>query len=139
MLAVALSAMLDNLYDNNDRIIIHSQATPRHYLRHGKNFIGVTHGNQTKDKDLPLIMASDRAKDWGETKYRYFYRGHDHHDSREEYNGCIVEHFRTLAPSDAHAYGLGYKSGRDLKAITLHKDYGEVGRAICSIDMLRSM
>lgn len=139
VLAVALSAMLDNLYEGNKRVTIHSQATGRHYIRHGKVLIGVTHGHKTKDKDLPLLMATEKKEDWGQTSHRYFYRGHHHHDERIEYNGCMVEQFRTLAPSDAYSHGAGYLSGRDLKAIIMHREYGEVGRAICSIDMLRNL
>ena len=137
LLSIALSCLLHNVYQNNPRIKIHNEPRTRHYLRHGNVFIGVTHGNSSKDKNLPLLMATEKAKEWGETKYRFFYRGHHHHDEKIEYNGCIVEQFRTLAPSDSYAFGNGYISGRDIKAILMHSKYGEVGRITCSIDMLR--
>jgi hypothetical protein len=54
-----------------------------------------------------------------------------------EFNGCKVEQFRTLAPGDAYAVGSGYLSGRDMKLIVHHSEYGEVARTTCSIDMLR--
>jgi hypothetical protein len=138
MLSMCLSIMLSNIYEKEPRVIIHDAPTKRHYVRHGKVLIGVTHGHQTKDRDLPGIMATERAEDWGQTKHRYYYRGHHHHDSRIEFNGCIVDQFRTLAPGDAWAVGSGYLSGRDMKLLTHHKEYGEVSRITCSIDMLRS-
>lgn len=138
VLSMALSIMLANIYENEPRIVIHDQPTPRHYIRHGKVLIGITHGHTTKDADLPLIMATERHKDWGETTARYWYRGHHHHDAKKEYNGCIVEQFRTLAAGDAYAVSHGYLSGRDMKCIVHHAEYGEVARTICSVDMLRA-
>jgi hypothetical protein len=139
VLSMAMSIMLANVYENEPRVIVHDAPTRRHYVRHGKVLIGVTHGDRTKDSQLPGIMATERAEDWGQSRHRYFYRGHHHHDSREEFNGCIVEQFRTLAPGDAYAVGGGYLAGRDMKLIVHHSEYGECERVTCSIDMLRSV
>lgn len=139
VLSMVLSIMLANVYEDEPRIIIHDQPTWRHYIRHGKVLIGVTHGDRTKDRELPGIMATEKAVDWGETKHRFYYRGHQHHDERMEFKGCIVEQFRTLAPQDAYTSSHGWLSGQDMKLITHHKEYGEVGRVTCSIDMLRDL
>ncbi len=136
VLAMVMSVMLAQIYENEPRIVIHDQPTSRHYIQHGKVLIGVTHGHQTKDTDLPGIMATERPKLWGDTQYRYFYRGHHHHDSLKEYNGCIVEQFRTLAAGDAYAVSGGYLSGRDMKCIVHHAEYGEVARNTCALEML---
>ena len=132
-----LNILFRNLYENEPRIIVHDEPTTRHYLIHGKCMIGVVHGHQTKDRDLPGIMATERAEEWGKTKHRYFFRGHHNHDNRVEYNGCIVEQMRTLAPGDAYAVGGGYLSGRDMKCIVMHEEYGEQMRLTCGIDVLR--
>lgn len=137
VLSMALSIMLANIYENEPRVIVHDMPTRRHYLRHGKVLIGITHGNLSKDRDLPGIMATEKPEDWGQTRHRYFYRGHHHHDTLQEFNGCKVEQFRTLAAGDAYAVGNGYLSGRDMKLIVHHSEYGEVSRTICSIDLLR--
>lgn len=139
VLSMALSIMLANIYENEPRVIVHDMPTRRHYIRHGKVLIGITHGNLAKDRDLPGIMATEKAEDWGATRYRFFYRGHHHHDTLQEFNGCKVEQFRTLAAGDAYAVGNGYLSGRDMKLIVHHAEFGEVGRTICSIDMLRNI
>lgn len=137
VLSMALSILLSHVYENEPRVIIHDSPTRRHYIRHGKVLIGVTHGDRTKDKDLLPIMASEKAEDWGNTKHRYFYRGHHHHSERNEFHGGIVEQFRTLAPPDAWHSAGGYMAGRDMSLIVHHEDYGEVQRSICSIDMLK--
>ena len=138
VLALALSVLFRNVYENEPRVTVHDSPTMRHYIQHGKCLIGTVHGHQTKDSDLPGIMATEKPKEWGQTKHRYFFRGHHHHDNRKEYNGCIVEQFRTLAAGDAYAVGGGYLSGRDMKCIVMHKEFGEQSRFTCGIDVLRA-
>jgi hypothetical protein len=84
-------------------------------------------------------MATERAEWWGLTRHRYFYRGHHHHDERKEYNGCMVEQFRTLAAGDSYTVAGGWLAGRDMKLIVHHSEYGEVQRTVCSIDLLRDI
>ena len=139
VLSMALSIMLANIYENEPRIVIHDAPTPRHYIKHGKVLIGVTHGHRTKDIDLPGIMATEKPEWWGQTKHRYFYRGHHHRDEKQEANGCLIEQFRTLSARDAWANAGGYLAGRDMKLIVHHKDFGEVQRITCSIDLLDSI
>jgi hypothetical protein len=139
VLGLALAILLKHVYEKEPRVVIHAQPTFRHYVRHGKTLLAFCHGHQTKDAQLPGIMATERAKDWGETLFRYFWRGHHHQDAKQEYNGCIVEQVRTLAARDAYATGAGYLSGRDMKLITYHSEYGEQGRSTCGIDLLRSL
>lgn len=138
VLSHVLSETLDNIYENEPRVKVYNQPTMRHYVEHGKCLIGAVHGHQTKDAELMGIMASEKAEAWGRTKFRYFFRGHHHHDSIKEYNGGLVEMVRTLAPKDSWHTGAGYLSGRDMKAIVMHKDFGIVERYVCGIDMLRS-
>ena len=106
------------------------------YFSFGKNFFGVHHGHTAKADKLPLVMATDRAKDWGETEFRMWYTGHIHHDSKKEYGGCTVESFRTLAAKDAYAHSGGWRSGQDSKAIVLHRDFGEVERHTINISQI---
>ena len=136
-MAFFLSVMFRNLFENEPRITVRDTPTQRHYIEHGKCLIGVVHGHRTKDAELPGIMATEMPEAWGRTRHRYYYRGHHHHDDRREYNGCIVEQFRTLAAGDAYAVGNGYLSGRDMKCIVMHKEYGEQSRFTCGIDVLR--
>ncbi len=128
MLSYMLSLILAEHYRNEPRVRIRTEPTAFHYVRFGRNLIGVTHGERTKPHDLPGIMACDRPEDWGQTKHRYWLTGHVHHDQRKEYPGCIFESFRTLAPADAWHHGQGYRSGRDMKAIVYSADRGEILR-----------
>lgn len=131
--AIVLALVLENFYANNTRVEIDTSPSPFHWHRFGKNLIGVTHGDSVKITDLPEIMAQDRAKDWGETEFRRWYTGHVHHDQTKELRGCVVESFRTLAPNDAWAHRMGYRSGQDMKVDVLHREYGLERRHIVGI------
>lgn len=138
--AIALSICLASFYENDPRVTIDLSPSCYHWIRFGKCLIGVTHGDKpaAKPDQLPGIMANDRAKDWGETKHRYWYTGHVHHDQLKEYPGCIVETFRTLAPADAWHHNSGYRSGRDMKCDILHREWGRINRHIVGIERVVS-
>lgn len=132
-----LAVCLDAYYHDAPDVEINLSPAFFHYMRFGKVLIGATHGHGPKQTELPLIMAHDRKEDWGQTDYRYWYVGHVHHRSAKEHPGCIVETFRTLAGSDAWHAGKGYRSGKDMTCITLHRQHGEIQRTTCPLGMLQ--
>ena len=134
--SVAIALALDAYFHGNDRLTVDLSPADHWYYRFGKVLIGATHGDTTKERDLLGVMAADRAKEWGNTEYRYWYCGHVHHSAKKEYPGVLVEYFRTLAAKDAWHAGQGYRSGRDAVCIVHHKDYGEIERHRCDIGML---
>lgn len=126
--ALWLSVALKHMYEHEPRVVINTNPTPFHYVRHGKCLLGFHHGHSCKADRLPLVMATDRSAEWGETEFRYWLTGHIHHDSVKEYPGVKVESFRTLAAKDAYATWNGYRSLQDSKCIVFDKDEGEVER-----------
>ena len=137
--SIFLMEILSALYEKEPRVYV--DTTPRrfHYFRFGKNLVGTHHGDKKiKMSDLPLIMATDNPEDWGKTKYRYCWTGHVHHDQVKDYQGCKVESMRVLPPTDAYGAESGYRSMRDMKAIVLHKEFGEVARYTVNPDMIKS-
>lgn len=136
--AIVLAVCLGRRYVNEPRVTIDTSPAAHHKFRFGKNLIGVTHGHQSKGPKLPLLMASKWPEDWGQTKNRFWYVGHIHHRDLKEYNGCVVEHFRTLAAKDAWHTAHGYGAGRDMNRITLHKEWGQIERHTVSADFLEA-
>lgn len=134
----ALALGLDAYFTNEPRVTIDLDPNVFWYFKFGQVLIGSTHGDTCKTDKLPAIMACDRAEDWGKTKFRYYYHGHIHHDSVKELPGCMVESFRTLAAKDAWHNGAGYRSGRDMRCIVHHKDFGEIERHRCDVAMLET-
>lgn len=125
------------VYENEPRVTVDTSPKHFHYMEFGKCLLGTHHGHGPKMRDLPTIMAVDQPEAWGRTKYRYWYTGHIHHDKTFTANGsdeigCRVESFRILAPSDAWAANKGYRAMQDMKAITLHKEFGELARTIAN-------
>ena len=83
-------------------------------------------------------MAADVPELWGATKHRMWFVGHVHHQDIKEYRGCTVEYFRTLAARDAWHAGQGYRAGRDMRLIVLHREHGEIERHRADLGMLEA-
>ncbi len=132
----ALSLAMDAYFSKTPGVQVDLSPADFWFYRFGKVLLGSTHGDQCKKEALPGVMACDVPLDWGATSFRYFLVGHVHHDEIKEFPGCTVESFRTLAAKDAWHAGKGYRSGRDMRCIILHRQYGEIGRYRCDISMI---
>lgn len=131
-----LAFTLSAYFSNEPRIEVDLDPSKFWYYRFGKVLIGSTHGDTVKHEQLGPIMACDKAEDWGQTKHRYWYTGHVHSSSVKEFPGVVCESFRTLAAQDAYAAGHGYRAGRDMRCIILHRDFGEIERHRCDVAMM---
>lgn len=136
--AQALAVLLAEVYANEPRVTVDLSPSVFYYYRWGKVFIGVHHGHTCKPQALPGVMATDRAKDWGETKFRHWLTGHVHHESVKEYPGVTVETFGTLAGKDAYATNGGWRSNRHMQAIVYHREGWLVARSQVSADMFKA-
>lgn len=132
-----MAFVLAAYFEKDKRVIVETSPSKYFYRRFGSNLIGITHGDKVKMADLPSIMATDKAQDWGQTHHRYWWTGHIHHTKHQEYRGCFVESFNTLAASDAWHHESGYRSARQMQRIDLDKTHGIVGRRLCNIGMIR--
>jgi hypothetical protein len=126
--SVMLSLCLQQYYEREKRVTVDTSPAKFHYHRFGENLVGVTHSDTVKPEQLPLIMAADRREDWGATKHHVWHIGHGHHDMVREFGGVLVEMHGTLAAPDAWTHAAGYRSRQTMKAIVMHKTYGEINR-----------
>lgn len=126
--SIAVAEVLRAHFRNEPRVKIVSNAALHTYLRFGKNLFGFHHGDKTKAKDLPLLMAVDRPVAWGQTVHRRIYTGHVHHETTKEFPGCVVETFGTLASQDAWHAGQGYRSRQRAVMDVHHTTTGKVAR-----------
>lgn len=136
--AVWLAVALSHIYENEPRVEVETSPSVFSYYRFGNNLLGFHHGHSCKAPQLPGVMATDRAKDWGEVEHRYWYTGHVHHAGFKEFPGVSVESFGTLAAKDAYAANGGWRSRRTMTAIVIDKQYGEVARHMVHPDMLKA-
>lgn len=134
--AYALALMISCYFHDEPRIEVDLSPAVCWYYQFGKVLIGSTHGDTIKGPGMPGLMATDKPAEWGTSAHRYWYVGHVHHQDTKEYPGAVVEYFRTLAARDAWHAGQGYRAGRDMRLIVLHKEHGEVERHRCDVGML---
>lgn len=128
--SVAVAYFLLAWYRNEPRVTVDVDASLFWWFRFGLCMFGATHGHTVKIKDMPQIMATRRAADWGATKFRYVHGFHLHHSAQfaTEGGGCLSEIHQAPIPQDAWHHGSGYLSGRSVQTITYHKDFGEISR-----------
>ena len=116
--AVALSLALSLFYENNERVTFDDSPSRFWWKRIGKVFLGATHGDKTKMRDLPLVMAADNPQDWADSTYRRIYTGHIHHESAVEEGGVLVTSLRSPVAKDAYHSFSKYRSGRSVYSDT---------------------
>ena len=113
-----LGDSLQGWFHNDENVTVDNGASPRKYFVFGKCLIGLTHGNNEKTTDLPMIMAQENPVDWAMTSYREFHLGHLHHKketqlkSTNEYQGVIIRHMSSLSGTDSWHHKKGYIGAR---------------------------
>jgi len=102
VLEFCMGEVLNAYFYNNDNVTIDNEPTPRKYYRYGKNLISYLHGDGIKFAQLPLLMASEAKKDWGETNHHFIRVGHYHHQKiiLDEVSGCTLEVLPSLSGTD---------------------------------------
>jgi predicted phosphodiesterase len=126
--AKCLRVALGMFYDGHERVSVWEGAALSWYHRFGSVLLGATHGHTMKPDRMAMMLAADRPEDWGRSRFRHFFFGHIHHDSAREVGGVKVESFGTPAAKDAYSAAAGYRSMRQMQALTFHRLMGPVGR-----------
>jgi hypothetical protein len=139
MSSYALSMVLKSYFHNEPRIDVRAEPKTFHYFEFGKVMLMATHGDTCKIDQMTGVAANDECEMWGRTRHRYALTGHIHHTSKKEINGMVIESFRSLVAKDAWHFSSGYRAGRDMNLITYHKNFGEVGRVVANLDLIKSL
>lgn len=115
---VAMNVGFSLLYESNDRVTFDDSPSRFWWRREGKVLLGATHGDKTKMRDLPLVMAADNPRDWSKSTYRRIYTGHIHHESAVEEGGVLVTSMRSPVMKDAYHSFSKYRAGRSVYSDT---------------------
>jgi len=134
--AIMINLAIKMRFHNEPRLEVLDTPNIFNYYRFGVNLLADTHGHTVKAKKLPMIMAVDVPKMWAKTTNRVWRTGHVHHQIEKEYEGCSVITYRTLAPKDSWHGASGYRSNRDMRRTTYHRNNGTVGTEIVNPTML---
>lgn len=96
-----LGDSLECAFANDEDVQIDNEPRARKYVRYGNVLLMFTHGDKGKREDYPLLMATERSKDFGETKFREIHTGHIHQTKVQEWHGVRVRILPSLSPPDA--------------------------------------
>lgn len=129
-----LGDSLECFFHETDDIFINNEPTFRKYFHYGSNLIMLTHGNEGKRADYPLVMAVEQPELFGSTKYREVHTGHYHKTHLEEYHGVRVRIIPALCPPDAfHAEKMFVGALRGAEAYVWEKNEGLVAQAYYTV------
>lgn len=124
-----LGDSLDCTFANYEDVTIHNEPSSRKYIRHGNVFLLFTHGDKGKREDYPLLMATERPKDFGETKFREIHTGHIHQTKLQEFHGIRVRILPSLSPADTwHAENGFVGQQRNAEAYVWNAKYGLIAQ-----------
>lgn len=124
-----LADTLSSWFSKDKHIQFNCNPSSRKYFRYHNNLIGTTHGDTAKESDLPLLMAHETGKDWGECKHKYFYTHHIHHKRSKDYMGVTIESMRSPSGADGWHSSSGYQHApKGIDAFIHHPEQGQIAR-----------
>lgn len=131
-----LGDSLECWFHGDPKVTIDNMPTLRKYHRFGNVMLMFTHGNRGKHIDYPLLMATEKPKMWGETKYREAHIGHLHKTQMrdsfkvDENHGARVRIISSLCAADAwHAEMQFVGNLRQAEAFVWHREEGQIAHA----------
>jgi hypothetical protein len=104
----------------------------RKCYRYFNNMINLEHGDKGKAIDLPLIYAQSNPKMWYETKFRYGYLHHVHHQdkrqfqSSKDYVGVNITYLRSPSSADIWHSDNGFLNMVAVEGFVHSKEHGRV-------------
>jgi hypothetical protein len=124
-----LADTLKTWFRLNPNVTFNTSIAHRKYFTYGTNLIGTTHGDGAKEADLPLLMAQEASKDWGNCPHRYIYTHHIHHKKSRDYGSVCVESLRSPSGTDSWHHRNGYQfSPKAVEAFIHHPVHGQICR-----------
>lgn len=133
-----MAELLNVCYGQSGRVHVLNNDSVFIAYRMGNTFVMTHHSDKCKPAQLAHVMATDFAKDWGETEHRYIDIGHVHHSMvSKEHPGVFIESFNHLASLDRYAHDKGYRNRKSITVVMRSKQYGEVGRRVLPIQQIR--
>ena len=104
----------------------------RKYHAYYGNMLEFEHGDKGKMANLPLTMAQEEPRMWAETRFRYGYLHHVHHQDKtqfksgKDYTGVNVTYLRSPSSADLWHSDSGYLNTVAVEAFIHSKENGRV-------------
>lgn len=120
-----LTVALAHMYRSDDAVEVVEDPHEFFFFRHGKCLIASHHGHRRKMQDVAAAIPALRPRCWGETRFRYYFQGHVHHERMGiEANGVLCRAMGPVTAKDSYAAQMAFSSGRSMSALTFHESLG---------------
>jgi hypothetical protein len=134
---IHLKAFLSAWFRNNPRVTIVEAHKAQQYYVNGKVILGFSHGHELRPEKASEVLVYDNHQHFSNSVYRYYHFGHFHSNKIFETPLCKIEIHKNIIPRDAWAESQGFRGHiGEAKAISYHKEYGEIARSIFNIRMI---
>lgn len=132
--AFHLGDSLSCLYHNTPDVTIRNEPILHKYVDYGRNLILFTHSDKGKKDRLPLLMATEKPKLFGEALFREAHVGHTHETQLKEYMGVRVRVSPALCAADAwHSEQHFVGNLRSAEALVWSREDGIVVQATYTV------
>lgn len=130
---MVLTFALAERYRKEPRVEIEKDPHDLFMKQWGKCLISAHHGDKAKPDRLTHYI-SDVCPYWSDTRHRFCFTGHTHHDASKDIGPLKWESLRAFCPPDSYAAGMKFSTRRALQALTFHKTDGLILRALDPIE-----
>ncbi|MDE2021054.1 MAG: hypothetical protein KGJ13_12015, partial [Patescibacteria group bacterium] len=125
-----------------ERVTVDVSPSTRKYIHWGRNLIGFTHGDGLKGPaTLPVVMATERAREWAESSCREWHLGHLHTSRKfvtrdaDEHQGVIMRWMSALSGTDSWHHDNAFIGNRRAAEVYLYdKSTGYLGHFVAGAE-----
>ena len=103
-----LGKYVEAWFRNHPNVKVDAAPRSRKYHGYGKTLIAFDHGDETKMKDLPLVVMQENRSTISQYKYTEVLTGHLHSEQCDDYKGIIVRTAPALCSPDRWHARRGY-------------------------------
>lgn len=126
-MALMIALAVRMYFAREDRVTVHDGAGLWWRRTFGAVMLAATHLHAIKFEGIGPYVAAEWPQEWGQTRHRYAFTGHEHRERSRDFPGIHVETLRPITRRDAYAAGA-YQSMSELSAMTFHTERGRVSR-----------
>ena len=132
MTGCLLAQTLHAWFRNSKNLTFNISPKYRKYYQFNNSMLEFEHGHRGKMMNLPLQMANEEPQMWANTKFRYAYLHHVHHQDKtqfksgKDFTGCNVTYLRSPSSADLWHYDSGFSNIVACEGFLHSKDMGRV-------------
>lgn len=131
--SISLYMFVAAWYRNCDDVITNFKelnVRSRQYKQYGNTLLGFMHGDGSKLKNWPIIIANEAREIWGKTTHTVLVTGHKHYRISQDLMGMQHVQVPSLASEDRWSHLNGYQSEKAISLILVDKESGYMAEVV---------